>query len=314
MILLSCKKDHSKAIVPTLSLHKITFNVGFSQTTANFASNSLRTNSLSTNSVDTALTNHVNTIYYAVYDSLGNNVHTIKQLSTDNNFGSYTDNLHSGKYTIVIGAGGTGLFLGEDVQNTSITSSKLNTDILWYGLDNSSDAFIKDAFYKKIAITVTNSDASQSVTLDRITSKLTINIEDALPANAGYIEATFITAPAFKFYVGSAIPFDNAINISVLDTIASSAIGTTNNKLSAILLFPTSPISVDLACRSSGNLQPLAEPIIAEKVIPNVTCPPNTQAILTGKLFGGTGTTSTGGFKITIDTSWNSTPITKSFP
>lgn len=313
MVVLSCKKDHSKDTVPTQSLHKIAFTVGFSQQTVNFGASSLRGRAINlhanSRAVDTALTNHVNTIYYAVYDSLGNNVHIIKQLSTDANFGSYTDNLHSGKYTVVIGAGGTGLALGMDTQNTTVTTSKLSTDILWYGLNTVSDAFLKDAFYKKLSLTVTNADASQSVTLDRITSKLTINIEDALPANAGYITATFMDAPAFKYFVGSATPFDAGSNISIKDTIQTAALGTTNNKLSTILLFPTAPISIDLACTTSGASQT----IIAEKIIPNITCQPNTQTLLTGKLFGGAGSPATGGFSLTIDTSWN-TPVTTPFP
>ena len=320
MILASCKKEHAKDTTPVQSLHKVAFKVGFSQQTSAYLTNSLNSHNLSltrlnTNAVDTSLTdNHVSTICYAVYDSLGNNVHNITQLSTDANFGILTDNLRAGNYTVILAAGQTGLSIGLDPANTTTTTSKISTDIVSYGDEYPIDLPGKDIFYKKLSLTVTNTDASQSVNLDRITSRLTVDIEDAIPANAKYIVLTFIGAPAFKYYVGtSTAGAGNTTTFSVIDTITVAKIGTTNNKLTTILLSPPSAFSVNLMC-GTGIGSPPGITVIAQKTIPNVTCQPNTQTILTGNLFGGAGAPVTGGFSLTIDTSWNSTPITKSFP
>src|SRR5437879_3421029 len=114
----SCKKDHSKDGNPDTAIHKIAYNVGFSQQTANFQINSSKPLVISgTNTqalVPASLSDNVDVIYYAVYDSQGNNVHIIKQTSDQAGFGAYTDNLHSGTYTLVVAAGKTGLLLGPD--------------------------------------------------------------------------------------------------------------------------------------------------------------------------------------------------------
>lgn len=318
IIFISCKKDHSKDGNPDTAAHKIAYKVGFSQQTANFQINNskpLVTSATNTQAlVPASLSDDVDVIYYAVYDSQGNNVHIIKQTSSQAGFGTYTDNLHSGTYTLVVAAGKNGLLLGPD--SLATTGSKLSKDVISYGGyitrigDIIYNSFNKDAFYKKITLTVSNTDASQTINLDRITSKLTVNINDAIPVGANYLSVNLSNYPAVKFYIGSGTtpPYDSFSlpSRAIADTLKSTDIGTTNFRINAILLY-TAPMTVNLSCSDLHN-------IIDQKIIQNVICERNVQTILSGNLFGGAGTHSTWGFTATIDTSWNSTPITKTFP
>jgi len=321
IIFISCKKDHSKDGNPDTAIHKIAYKVGFSQQIANFQINNskpLVTSATNTPAiVAVPLSDNVDVIYYAVYDSQGNNVHIIKQTSSQAGFGAYTDNLHTGTYTLVIAAGKNGLLLGPD--SLATTGSKLSKDVISYGGyitrigDVIYNLFNKDAFYKKITLTVSKTDASEVINLDRITSKLTVNINDAIPVGANYYLVENLSSyPAVKFYVGNGTtpPYSSfALNSGyIVDTLKNTDIGTTNFRINTILLY-TSPITVNLSCTHLN-----ADNIIDQKIIQNVICERNAQTILSGNLFGGAGTHSTGGFTATIDTSWNSTPITKTFP
>jgi hypothetical protein len=311
IIISSCKKEHAKDTAPDQNLYKVAFKVGFSQATGNFKTNGLTTNGLVSNAADTSLTNHLTILYYAVYDSVGNNVHTTKQLSTDVSFGSYTDNLHVGKYTVVIAGGQSGFVLIPDFTILNLTTSKLSTDVVCYASTDISGNFVpgnfvKDAFVKKLALTVSTSNTNQSISLDRITSNLVVNIADAIPTNAGNVGIT--VSSANEFYLATLTTNATIGNFTITKQLLTTDIGTTNYKISTLLLpLPTPTGSVDLVCKTSANV------VIAEKIIPNVNCQPNTETILTGNLFGGNGTTSTDGFQIKIDTAWGTTPILKSF-
>jgi len=320
IVMASCKKEHSKDPGTNKTTHKVVLNVGFSRSTVIFESNSLKINSLKENAADTALTNYVEVLYYVVYDSNGNIVHTIKQLSTDSNFGSYTDNLAAGTYSLIVAAGGQSLILSSDSYGDAYS---LSTDVLSYGFNDPVGGglqpwhgFSGDTFYKKITLTVTNADVSQGISLDRITSKLVVNIEDALPANAKtiYVECS----PSYYFHIGSGTASPTSVDgaglrIQAIGTVSAAQIGTTNYKV-ALFFLTSAPFSARVYCSSlppptDGNVKN----IIADRTVPAVTGQPNKVTLLSGSLFGGATTHSTGGFTVSFDTTWNATPITKSF-
>jgi len=319
IVLASCKKEHSKDLGPSKATHQIVFNVGFSKSIVDFATGKLKVNSLKDNATDTALTNNVKVLYYAVYDSSGNSVHTIQQLSTDAAFGSYTDHLASGTYTLIVAAGGDSLKISSDTYGELVRS--LGLDVLSYGFSDNVEAprwyaFNGDTFCKKITLNVSNTDATQNISLDRITSKLVINIEDALPANAKTIYVS--CNPSYKYYVGLNLPSSHHTynDYSITVPVPAGLAGTTNYKVSMILLTGT-PFNVEISCSSTPpptNLSGTPTPvIIADKVINNVAGQANKVTLLSGSLFGGATTHSTGGFTVSVDTAWNATPITKSF-
>jgi hypothetical protein len=313
----SCKKEHTPVTEPTdPTLRKLLFNVGFSET------NNLEINRLKTNSTDTLLTNHATILYYAFYNSAGTFLNLVKQTSTDADFGSYTANLKAGAYTVIVAGGITGFtYSGRaaDVEQGGTSyilapPSSLSTDVLLYE-NTSGEAinFTSDAFYKKLNVTVTNSNQNQTVTLNRITSKVVVNINDAIPANTKSIKATF-NFPAYEFEVGSGNRIaagGSALNFAVFSNITPAQIGTTNFKLSTLILPNSSTFTIDLTALtipwSSGiyNIDPAT--IIATKTVNNVTAQPNQITTLSGNLFGGPSATGQN-FIPMIDTSWTTTP------
>ncbi|MGF7042914.1 FimB/Mfa2 family fimbrial subunit [Mucilaginibacter lappiensis] len=326
VFMLSCKKEHTNNVVINNGPHKITYNVGFSQSSISINSTKLQVNS--SDKTAHAVDDLVDVMYFAVYNSGGNNVHT-RRVIVNNDTYTYVDTLAPGKYTLVVAAGKTGFQLARDiipgighgVLPAETPTSQLGTDVLKY-----SGTFTQDAFYKKIPLTVTNSDFSQNISLDRITSQIEVNIEDAIPANAktAFIYMHAPTQIGYKFYIGSgtaALPLSGAEgdpngDYSSAVTILPADIGTVNYKLYSTPFLYISPFTVNLyfvaEYNSFNNLGFL--PMISQKVIPNVNGAINTRTVLTGNMFGGNPANGSGSFHIFLDTAWNSTQIIKKFP
>jgi hypothetical protein len=329
MVILSCKKEHANtsttAQTPDNGKYKVSFNVGFSQQTANFETKGLKVNNTTNKLATAALSDQVDVIYLAVYSSTGGRVQIIKQLSTNSGFGTLTGNFNSGTYTVVVAAGKTGLKLTNGILNAGrsggfvyMSDSTLNTDIMYY-TDNvppvngnvSITYFQKDAFYKKITLTVPGT-TSQSVSLDRITSQVKVVVEDAIPAIAKYIKLSVDTAGLY-YNVGSgksivAGPESGRVPGYYLTVALNPGdIGTTNYNFTGpiFLAIPKSPATI--TCNASSTT------IIATSSIPNVSFLPNKTTVLTGNLFGGAGIPATNGFHFVADTSWITQPINKPF-
>jgi hypothetical protein len=311
MIIVSCKKEHSKDSQPGQTSRKVVFNVGFSQQIVDFNTGNQKVNNLKSDAVAATLASKIDILYYAVYDSVGHKIHVIKQLSTGSSFGSYTDILNPGKYSVVVAGGKTGFLLGPDLEGGNATS-RLSTDVINYGSYTKAgtsvwNPFNKDAFFKNIAITVGKTDISQSFALDRIVSQMVVNIKDAIPSSVKTIGVSLISHLSDRFLIGTgtAVPSSTS-SINVIDTLASSDIGKTNYQISTIFLY-SAPFGVQIV--ASSNLDFVAG-VIANKAA-TATGQPNTQTILSGYLFGGGGS---GGISVKIDTAWNSAPIVKTFP
>lgn len=332
MVVLSCKKqgpDNNNKSEPGKGQYAVTFSVGFSQQTSDFKINSLKTNNNINSLATTALAGQVDVLYLAVYNEDGSQLHVIKQLSTDDGFGTFVDNLNGGTYTIVVAAGKTGLALTKDFVYRGgsggfgfVDNNSLNTDILMYDINTSGSFpypgfFNKDAFYKKIALTVPRT-GTQSVSLDRITSQVQVVVEDAIPANAKTIGLEISTL-ADKFYIGNATTakISQGSKWRTNSSLVPADIGKTNHTFSTVpfLALPLSDqtivCSTETVPAGSENLGILGD--ISSSIVPNVTCLPNKKTVLTGNLFGGNGKPVTNGFHLMADTSWNATPIKKPF-
>ncbi len=337
----SCKKDNKKNTGPTTdkTLHNIAFNVGFSQQTGSFKTNDLTTNGLAANAVDTALTNHISVLMYLIYDSSGKAINTNTQLSIDNGFGTETIKLANGTYTVVIVGGATGMTFtgvssGSIVTLTGQPATQLTSSYICYAASSQpqflvAKPFIYDTFLKTITLTVNNADQTQGISLDRIVSKVVINISDAIPANTAAINTSFEgIGLAYNIATGDVLTAANIENngytfgdIYQDINLSPSDIGTKNYQISALLL-SQAPMTIDLYASSvanspgtpgTGTSAPIKQGITNEKVITNVTCMPGAMTILTGNLFGGAGSPAGNGFTTNIDTTWSTTPILKPF-
>lgn len=305
LVILSCSKDHSKETGIAEGTHKVVFKVGgFSQQSGGFETRGVTTNRLTTNAADTSLTNRISVLFFAVYDSSGKLVSLTKQLSTVSYFGTYSNNLRAGNYTIAIAGGGKSFSYEAIpyVPGVAADAQSLSTDVLIYrGADININPF-SDTFFKKIALTVSSGDVTQNITLNRITSKLDINIQDAIPANTTSITARTDVGVAAWFLVGTETPSSEE-EIYLVNNIPANKIGTSNYTISTIVLYK-SPVTIDLYAKNSKG------ETFAEKIIKNVTFEKNKLTVLSGSLFGGSGPNST---NPVIDTAWGGTPILKNF-
>lgn len=297
----SCKKDPKKGVVTPAKTYKVNFNVSdFTQTLTGQSTNHPRTDALKTNDTP-PLSSFIDIIYYYVYDSSDKLVHYFVQQSSAANFGSIVDALPAGSYTVVFAAGKTGLKIGSTLFNGSPQDPKGFLFLNGYG---NTGLPWQDTFFKKIPLTVTASNITQSITMDRIVSEVTVNVEDVMPANAYSIKVTARSYLRFFFATAGVTanfnspPVDNFVQTFI---IPAAAKGTTNYKVSEITLNTTDPSTVIIGCYDSGGA------VLASTVVNNVVVHPNTQTILSGHLFG-----VDNQFGITANAKWD-TPITVSF-
>jgi hypothetical protein len=286
LIITSCKKDRNKADTDNGAMQKITFKASFTQT-----KKTIKTTSLANNSVpDTALTNHIQVLYYMVFDAAGNRVHNITQKSTDPNFGSYTDNLHAGVYTVAIGGGSS---------NLQISDGTLSQQQLRY--------FDGEFYFAKDTISVGNTDLNKPMTLNRISSKLSIVIKDAIPVGGKYL---WVQCNNFgdRFNIGTATA---AIGSYVEFRDNNLIAGHTNYTINTTFLY-AGPFSLTISVSDAlydrvdaYNFTPFGS-----KTIRNIPGAQNSVITLTGNMFGGL--PGDNGTTVKADTVWK-TPIVKPF-
>lgn len=310
-VLTSCKKDSKQAVKPDNKLYTVSFKVNsFSQQHVKFQNNSVRPKTL--NSVEYYSNNDTITspvLYYRVYDSNGTLVHNIYQDSTAANFGTITDQLMPGTYTVVMIGGENEPYTNEGFKQLVIHSLLYNTDLLtddqiYYNEEKAGISQLFDeTFLKKFTLTVGSSNINQNVTLTHLVGQMIINIEDAIPANAQSITLT-IGSISYVYNLGSGMPDvkgdSGSINYAVVP-------GVTNFKMYNYILNTISPFTVTITSYDKYN------GIIASKTIQNVTCTANQQVTLTGNLFGGTGNSAGGSINATADTTWSSTILNYHF-
>jgi hypothetical protein len=144
--------------------YPVNFNVSlFAQTITPITVNSQsKINALST----FALSSIIDNLTYCVYDVNGKLLHRVQSTPASTDFGTIKDSLTPGTYTIAIIGAKTGIVVND--------SYFTYNDREW-----------KDAFFKKFSITVTNSNSTFNVVLNRIVTQLELNIQDAPSPHIG---------------------------------------------------------------------------------------------------------------------------------
>ena len=204
----------------------------------------------------------------------------LHQTSSDEDFGTPTLNLSVGSHHIYfIASRGSGAKLS--TENRTITFTR-----------------VLDTFYKDYEISVTaTSNGSRSVTLDRIVTKLTTVISDAIPEGA----ATFnLTPEAWHYGIDytTGLPISATASQTITINIPSSEIGVTNEHLS-IFGFSTEDewtTNVTLNCKKADGT------ILGSVVLANVPLKRNRITEYTGPLFSSNGQTT-----VDLTTDWEDT-------
>jgi hypothetical protein len=306
----SCKKEHFSNNVQ--KTYKVQFNIsGFTQTT--IGSNAAKKPVTLALNTDTSVAAYssITAIVYAVYDSNGNQVRLIKQDSSSANFGTISDNLPTGNYTVLLAGGGNNLTLYNSVYSANQIGPFSSTDITYFSFVSYLGNLTpwgshllpwKDTFFKMFPLTISNSNLNQTVALSRIVGQLEVNINDALPANA----KTFIikiNKEIFAYSASKTTP-DPQTAYVLADTAAipASAIGTNSFKIYSLIGNTNSLFNVTISCYDASNL------LIQQATVDSVNCIANERTILSGNLFG-----SSDSFTMSLNAAWNPTTINVPF-
>ncbi|HZX58055.1 MAG TPA: FimB/Mfa2 family fimbrial subunit, partial [Mucilaginibacter sp.] len=173
----SCKKDHSAGTAPSSKTYPVNFTVsGASQITG--STGKLQINGLKTDA-QTSLAGYMDILYYYVLDANGNVVHALREDSTQTNFGTISDQLPAGTYTVVMVAGKKGLIYNN---GNSVGAAK-GSFLIYYDLTSGFQPWL-DTFYTKFSLTVTNVPISQNVALSRRVGQIEVEVQDTIPATA----------------------------------------------------------------------------------------------------------------------------------
>lgn len=213
--LVSCKKEHSTPSAKHEENSTEKYPVSFSVAPFDVQVGTLSVNS--TAKKTSALKDNFKYLYYYVTkqsDSL-HVIKTIKQQSTDQDFGRIVDTLAAGKYNIfIIGAARS------DVEVFTGTHEYFYPGLLlgYEGQSGRPITSIGDNFYKKIPITVSKL-TSQDVKLDRIVGKVKVKITDAIPAGVSKIVVDFNAVPqVLDLYTGKEAIINQGTGLTVSQT------------------------------------------------------------------------------------------------
>jgi hypothetical protein len=314
LLLLSCKNQQEIIEKPDLLQSRkcpVSFSVsGFTQTTTPLSANLKQTMALD-NTPSATLTYYK--IHYIVFDSQGNTVSRLEQnynekgklfrivggvrklISSDMQFGSLTDSLQAGSYTIMVAAGGEHSSLNaplifnstantytDPLSSATLSQAKFYPD--FYGFPMS------DAFYYKGDLVVGTSNSVKTITLNRIVGKVKFVIEDAIPAQA--IIASFTMSYNNK-YVKIAT---NQAEEQVLATMGISlhgSAGVSNWSTEFLVLNTTTEFTLKAELLGADY-----KPIVS-KVIP-IKALVNQQTTVTGKMSA----VKPNSFTVTADPNW----------
>ncbi len=289
LIFFSCKKDHSPIQNPTEKTYSVKFNVsGFTEQIVN-STGGKQTNSLQTNSVSIPTAGYLTILYYYVFDNNGNFLHKITQDSTTTNFGSISDDLPSGTYTVVIAAGKAGFSSPSNVQ------AAISAHLITYSPNTAAPKAWQDTFYGTFPLTVSGGSVSQAVTLSRIVGELEININDAIPANVASISVSLDQEDLQYNFATNKAAYPATVVKTI--TIPASEIGKTNFQGYTIVANTLTPFTVTITSYDASKH------VVSAAIVDGVSCQVNTRTILSGSLFG-----SNNSFNVTLNTGWG-TPI-----
>ncbi len=304
----SCSKERSSQSKPPVNTGKkyaVKFNVdGFTQTI----------NTINKKTLDAVtpggLADNAAVLYYYAQNSAGAYVSVIKQTSAMAGFGTITDSLAAGTYTIALIAGGgpqptqPGSPPGLEIASIGAMGPGFLHMYCTYALNHGQFRPWQDTFDKVFTITVGSQGVTQSVSLNRIDGEIEVNIQDAIPANLKTVQLSFK-------YEDSGYRIDADSSFNTLDnpytyvkpvTIPDTAVGKTNYKINTIICNTRAPMTVTITCLDASNNT------LSVTTVPNVRCQKNIKTVLSGNLFAGASV-----FQVSFDPTWDPTPINISF-
>ena len=213
-----------------------------------------------------------------ILDYIGTTLqHQIHQTSSDEDFGTPTLNLAVGSHHIY--------FIASRSQSPTLSTAE---HTLTFGK-------VFDTFWLEYPINVTaSSNGSRSVTLDRVVTKLTTTITDAIPTGA----STFNIIPSTWYYginYMTGEPTSAATNQTITISIPASEIGNTNERLNVYGFSGSMEWTTDVSlnCKTSGG------EILGSAVVTDAPLVRNRVTNYSGPLFSTEGLTT-----VSLSSTW----------
>ncbi|GAB2701675.1 hypothetical protein GCM10027037_28780 [Mucilaginibacter koreensis] len=288
LCLFACKKEHHATIddnssQSTGTRYPVSFNVsGFSQNISPINASPNRIKLAATSSAD-SLRQNLNLLYYLVFDSNNKLVHRLLQHAGDAGFGSVTDSLTTGKYTV--------FFAGSLSNELNVVNYANFSPVL---LSNHYIVFNNPKFddwghtyFKQYDLQVGNQNQQQQLTLDRIGGQLQVNIQDAIPASVTKISIAFVYNEIYRFPGNLSFTVPNNYNNMDSITVAKHAMPYQflNDNLPGNIT-----ADVYITAYDSRNAS------LYKALVPAVSVQGGKKTVLSGYLFKGSG--NTGGFTV----------------
>lgn len=279
LLFFGCAKEETpKIAAQTAKRYAVKFKLsGFSQETAPYEKQA----SISADAVD----EYAEVIYYLVYDSHGNFIHSLMQEIEDPNFGTITDSLSQGSYTIAVVATQKNYLFNSSIQPSfeDFRGSLSNAQIRLGGI--SSTFTPQDLFFTKVNLTIDTENVIQSLTLDRIAGKLEIDILDHVP---GY---------RYLFNISEALYFQLESGETVGGSEQDKESTTGNSCM--LTLNTDNPTRLTIYAYDSSNK------LIAEKTVNNIHVDKNKRTVVRGNMFEEEPVPANESFSISVNASWS---------
>ena len=227
---------------------------------------------------------YADNIYYRIYKADGTWLNETSQLASLATFGTITDSLPSGTYTVFLAASKGALTLSDKtVPYETAVYSPLDNNKAW-----------NDTFTKSFKLTVAKADINQSVSLERVVSAYEVVLEDAIPTLAD--EMYIAVRPNFE-----SLPMNGIIKSTPDATshikfkLTAADKGVKNKSFPGFLSNSLSPVTISLRVYSSANT------VVADKSIDPIVFEKNKKTTLTGALMPGSPASN---YKVEVDPTW----------
>lgn len=215
-----------------------------------------------------------------VYDSQWALVHSIRQDSTASNFGVIADEFTPGTYHLV--------FIG-----TQYDVKGPNQDFY-----TDSPRFQDDFFTKNITITVTNTNISQDVVLERVAAKLQLIFQDTIPSDLASFYSLEIKYQEHLTYLYS-VGVSGPPGIATANLNLREFAGKPNYTFTTLVYNTIAPATIILIPHSTNSPERYTP-----DTIKNVIFKKNQVTILRGKVFRKNTPVSNAGFQVTLNPNW----------
>ena len=282
----SCKKEQPAKKQESVQL--VQFKVGFSQTAVPFGAIGKKINALQTTAADTSLTNNLERIDYLIYDASGTFVSEYRADS-----GELKVNLATGSYTVVV----IGLEKSFYVKSNQEKLSTLNIGIIEGAV-----------YFKKQNFVVNNTALTNTVLLNRISSRIVVVAKDSLPVYKNFVFLQILDVKKNVFYANSeTMGVGTLFNEPMYVPVSGSS-----ETRASFDYFYKSALSLKIGLAQKDPRQSIPDQMNF-KILNNIPGKINAITTLTGSFNSTNGSTAIGdSFDAKVDTLWKA-PINKGF-